>query len=115
MDDVRLRFGALIDARVPAEVEHVLLEARAEAVEDAAQPRVTAVGSRRVRRPVSHRDDELDRRAGLGLFEDWPGFGGPILPGGVRVGLRVGDEAGVAVVEPRPVLAAAASLRSARR
>ena len=55
VDDVRLRLRALVDVAVPVQVEHVLREALAEAVEDRAQLRIAAVVARRVGRPVARR------------------------------------------------------------
>src|SRR6266540_4108948 len=115
VNDVPLRLGSLIDVLVTAEIQHVLVEPLSEPVEDRPQRGIAAAYTRRVGRPVARGQHEPQRRISFGGREHRLGLRRPVDPGLGPVRFGIDDHADGAVVEPVPVLAAAAVTGGAGR
>ena len=109
------RHEPLVVVVVPVEVEHVLRVAVAERVEHPRQVGLRGMETCPVGRAMAERDDEVDRRVGLGGGEHGVDLRPPGAPRRAGVRLRIGDEPHASRVEPRGVLAAAADRRRVRR
>src|SRR5439155_20303196 len=106
--------AALVVVAVPIEVQDVLGVRGVQGARVAGEDRVTGMDAGRPRGPMAESDDETDVGIGLRLVHDAGARGVahqgvPVPPVVPRLGIR--NEARVAVVEPVPVLTAAAYAR----